>query len=354
MRIFLTHIASRDLAKMLDISMAATNFSLNLIKNNLFNYSFSVLPPFVVNQKKSEIISLKNLLIEYNNLRNTQFSKLAPIIEQLNILRKIPNNSNLWLYNITPLNAYLTRLLRFFKPSVKIFCIVLDYTPNDPKSTRFLPLINACDGRILLSKSNLFNPHNSICLPGVTPIEDISYPTIDEISFDFLISGQLNDKISMLTSLLQVFSKIPNAKLHITGKAPKLAYEYAQQFKNIVCYGEVDYENFLEILHSTPFLLSTRDPEMPENECNFPSKIIEGLLHNRIILSTIDYPQLGDIKYIKLDVQNLYDSIIKVINTPKEELMQYANQSELTQKSFNTEVWSKAMEEIENNVKKER
>lgn len=346
MRIFVTHIAPPDKVQKLGISIAATNFSYNLIRGGIFDKIYSVLPSFVKNID-SKSVSDKTIMIPVSWLRRTPLSTLGAIFEQLKIFLSIPKNSNVWFYNLSALNAVIIKLLKKFKPSVKIFVIVLDYTPGELKSEKWLPLINGCDGRILLSNSRIFNKYNSYCLPGVVPLNNPKWPVIEKISMDFLISGQLSEQISLLSKLLKVFSKIPKARLHITGNLNKEIQYFISKSSNIVYHGNLNYDEFLTVMHSCPFLLSTRDPEMPENNCNFPSKIIEGLLHNRIIISTIDYPQLKDIRYLKVEAEQLSNDINQIIKMSDSELCPFANQANSVRTLFNTDVWNNTMTLIE-------
>lgn len=351
MRIFISHIAPKELSRKLGISVAASNFSENLNNANIFEKCYTILPTFVKDIDIAEFSNSKFIPIFNKTIRKSPLSIFAPIIEQINLFFKIPENSSVWLYNMTSLNGYLVRMLRYFKPSVKIYEIVLDFTPGDPKAEKWLPLINACDGRILLSKSKLFNKENSACLPGIVPLDSIPCEKVDYISWDFLLSGQLSENISMLSKLLEVFKDLPEATLHITGTIPSTAIEYANNYPNIKCYQNLSYDDYLSILHSCPFILSTRNPRMPENECNFPSKIIESLLHNRIIISTLSYPQLKDIDIIKVNADNLEEEFRNLVNSNSESLLSYANQSEKVIKLFNTKVWEQTIQLIEEHAK---
>lgn len=348
MRIFITHVPQKDNVVNAGISIAATNFTFNLISNGAFDKVYSILPPFV--NDKTINSSKDNIEIIYcSRLRNTPLAKLAPLLEQIKVFNRIQKSSCVWLYNITPLNGFLVKLLRIFKPSVKIYTIVLDFTPGDPAAERWLSTINSCDGRITLSMSDQFNKDNTICLPGVTPYETENWPKITTPTKEFIISGQLSDNISLLSKLLPVFAAHSDWMLNITGNAPELAKDYSKKYPNIICHGKCSYSEFLRILHKSPFLLSTRDPRMPENQCNFPSKIIEGLLHNRIIISTIDYPQLSPIKYLKVDAENLEEGLKHIVSMTNDTLLGYANQAELTDNMFNAKRWKAVMKEIEKN-----
>lgn len=346
MRIFVTHVLPEDEGLRRGISIAATKFSMNLISGGGFDKVYSILPPFI-NGKFTGFSDSKTEIVYNRGLRNAALSKLAAMVEQVRLFRMIPANSNVWLYNLTPLNGILVKLLHKFKPSVKIYAIILDFTPHDSKAERWLSEINSCDGRILLSMYNRFRQDNSTCLPGVTPLQDKRWPEITKPKKEFILSGQLSDNISLLSRLLPIFAKHKEWILNITGDLSDSANILADNHPNIRYHGKCTYDKFLEVLHRSPFLLSTRDPEMPENQCNFPSKIIEGLLHNRIIISTIDYPQLKPISYIKVDALHLETDLERVMEMQDESLLKYANQADIVKEKFNVQVWNNTMRYIE-------
>ena len=346
-RIFVTHIVPKNLILKYHLSIAACNFSYNLIEGNLFDRVYSILPTFV----KGEIEPFENLV--YSKFRENRFLfRLAPIAENLSLFYKIPRKASVWYYNCTILNAFLIVLLKLFKPNVRQNLIVLDYTPSrKPLERFFLWLANRMNGTIRLANSPLFTCRNSVCLPGVVPLNVTEQPKITTIAKTFLISGVLEDNIAMLPMLLEAFSKMPDMQLHITGKAPDMVLlkRYTQQCNNIIYHGLVEYDEYLRILHDTTFLLSTRNPAMSENQCNFPSKIIEALLHNRIVISTIYYEQLEGIRYftIPIEVDQIILALYKIIQMPQVKLLAYANQSKDVMHRFNTKVWKKHMEMLD-------
>lgn len=332
------------------VSSAACNFSYNLISGGMFDKVYSILPSTVSGKKSFE--NSEGVEYIYSSLRNKDYlCKLALIVENFTLFCKIKDGSSVWLYNLAKINIWLVILLRWFKPSVKINVIVLDFTPGTRRSKFFLKYINKCNGRILLANSSLFNKENSVILPGVTPSKDIDYPEIRELNKGFLISGALGENIAMMSMLLEAFSKMPSLTLHITGVTDddSKIKEYSSIYKNIIYHGCVAYEDYLEILHKTPFLLSTRNPEFPENQCNFPSKIIEALLHNRIVISTLHYEQLDGIKYFEVpaNLEGFIETLMNIAQMDREVLICYANQSNLVKELFNTDVWNKTIHKIE-------
>ena len=205
---------------------------------------------------------------------------------------------------------------------------------------------------IKLATSPLFTCKNSECLAGVTPLKKPMAPEITRIEKSFLISGALYESISSLPLLLETFKKLPDCTLHITGAGFDEAtiQKYCNKYSNIIYHGLLSYEKYLELLHSIVFLLSTRQPDYPDNECNFPSKMIESLLHNRIVISTIDYVQIQDLKYIKVsNIPHKFENDIKKICEMSEtELLNYANQSNTVFNKFNPIQWNEIMHKIEN------
>lgn len=346
-RIFLTHSVPSDKVLRHRLSVAACNFSNNLIDGGVFDKVYSILPTFV-----NEAVEPFSGLVYSSLRRNIILRRLAPLAENVTVFAKIPSKASIWYYNSTILNALLIVLLKLFKPGVKQYMIILDYTPSaKPVDKFFLWLTNKMDGTIRLADSPLFICQNSICMPGVVPINAKEWPKIASIKKSFLISGVLGYNISMLPMLLEAFSKLPEMELHITGKANdlKLINSYTERCSNIVYHGMVSYDEYLRILHDTPFLLSTRNPEAPENQCNFPSKIIEALLHNRIVISTLHYPQLNGIKYLEVSAQidGFVSALQNIARMPQDKILPYANQSEKVMQCFNTEVWKSNMEKIE-------
>lgn len=353
-RIFVTHIAPREMTIKLGVSLSATNFNYNLIEGNIFNKVYSILPAFV--NGKHEFESSKEIEYIYSRWRtkNKFLCRFAQIAENISLFKKIKKNTSVWFYNVSTLNVLTIILLMLFKRSVKVNIIILDYTPTDFLCKCFLPIINKCDGRICLSTSELFNKKNSICLPGVVPTEDIAQKKIISINKEFLISGALNENISLISMLLEAFSRIPDCTLHITTGRPeahkKLIETYTKKYKNIIFHYTLNDNEFKTLLENVTYVLSTRNPDCPENLCNFPSKIIEALLFNKIILSTIHYPQIDGIKYF--EVSPKLDCFIKeirnIVSMDEGELTEYANQSQLVKDKFNTNVWNNVMETIEN------
>lgn len=360
MRVFISHIFPKDKILKYGQSMAANLFCYNLIDSGAFDKIYSILPAIEIDPKDMAFNNT-NINCIFSPARKIKFGlKLSFIFENIKIACQIPRKSAVWFYNLPTLSVILFWILKIFKPSVSLNVIILDYTPgkkgiNGLIEKILLHSINKANGTIKLANSHLFTCQNSICLPGIVPSNMVDAPMVKSIKPSFLISGTLTDTITMMPLLLETFSKLPNAELHITGKytKPKLIKQYTTKFKNIIYHGMVSYDEYLKILHNIPFLLSTRQPSAPENQCNFPSKIIEALLHNRIVISTIHYPQIDGIKYFEVGstISQFISDIKKITTMPNSDLLSYANQGNRVRLMFNSNIWKTAMEKIENKLK---
>lgn len=351
MRIFLTHIVPKGKEIETKASIAACNFSRNLMSSEIFDKIYSI--PYVYIHCKFNNESNVEYICSKTRSWGRMFYKVAPIFEQIKLFFKIPKNSSLWLYNITTINELLFLLIRWFKPSVKIYTIVLDYTPGAKHNNRLLKKILASDGLITLSNNKLFNNRNIACIAGVVPSEFVDWPEIQiPIKKTFLLSGVLSEQISQISKILNVFANISNCDLHISGTlSDRSILEPYKKYTNIFYHEKVSWNDYLDLLHSCSFVLSSRNIHAPENSCNFPSKIIEALLHNRIIISTIKYTQLEGIKTLIIgnETSDMIHDITQIVHLSDKVLMTYANQSKKTKELFNVTVWNDTITRIENN-----
>lgn len=351
MRIFLTHVVPKH--KILDyhVSAAACNFCYNLMSGKMFDKVYSILPPYVRPDKNELHQDGIDFIFSSWRKGNKIMRRLAPLIENWMLYKQIPKDASIWLYNLTVLSAPLVILLSLFKPSLRIYIIVLDFTPEAKYNNLFLWMINRCHGRICLAYSDLFSQENTLCLPGVVPIQLTNHEEIHHINMDFLLSGVLSENISMLSMVLQAFKQTPHLRLHITGKAlnKELLNQYTSCCSNIHYYGVLPYEEYVCLLQRVSFQLSTRNPVSLENQFNFPSKIIEALLYNRIIVSTLEYKQLNGINYIKIgsSLEDFKEGLLHIASLSERELLWYANQGSLAWQRFNPNVWESCMQKIE-------
>lgn len=354
MRIFQTFVLPDDLVAKYKLSFAAANFSRNLISGGGFDKAYSLIPVSV--RGDAGLRNEDGYKVVYSSWRKKPLlNKFAIFKEQFAVFQQIHKDDSVWMYNLNVINALLFILLKLFKPSVKLNVIILDFTPaNSWKEQNYwyLKLLNKADGTICLAYSKMFRCRNTVVLPGVVPTTAGKEPLIENLNNKFLLSGVLNEGIAQISKILEMFSQLPSCELHITGKSDNEAKirEFANKNPNIIWHGALSFVDYLNMLHECTYILSTRDPEYPENKCNFPSKIIESLLHNRIIISTINYKQLDGIKYFSCTSQKpfLMENIREIVALSDYNLIRYANQGKKVIEMFNTQVWYETMSKIEN------
>ena len=356
-RIFVTHLLPRPLIAQHGLSFAANNFSCNLISGGGFDQVFSLMPLFVGGRLSESAFAEEQFkLIYQQSLRGNGWlgRHLASLCEQWQIFRQIPSGASVWFYNLTIHNAFLFLLLKIFQRQTQINFIVLDLTPPFymfSKNRLFLKLINGAHGRICLSHSELFKRNHSVVLPGVIGIDVNDISPLTKRNNSFLLCGVMNESISQTSIVLRSFAQLPQCELHITGMPDDedSVKDYAARYPNIIYHGILTSEDYLKLLHRITFVLSTRDPNSPENQCNFPSKILEALFYNRVVISTMKYPQLEGINYFEVpsEMGSFRDSIEQIVQKEYEELAGYMNQSELIYKRFNAGVWNEKMDKIE-------
>ena len=352
MRIFVTHICPKHKIIEYGFSLSMSYFNHNLIDGGGFDKGYSIYP----GNKNGHFDCLDDGSFEavYSSwrLKRRWMCKLARFKEQFRVFRKIPKNAKVWYYNLSTLNILLILLLRLFKPSVQQNIIILDYTPDVRFNKMVLPLINRMHGRISLSNYTKFEQRNLVCMPGVVPVVNNPHARVTEIKKEFLLSGALKENITMLGMVLDAFAEMPECTLHVSGiliDHKDKMMEYAAKYPNIIFHGKLPYDEFQALLENTPFSLNTRKPSASENLCNFPSKVIEALLNNRIILSTIEYKQLEGMRYLKIGAQkeSLKSDIRNILSMPECELLEYANQQQIAFDMFNAIRWNETMTRIE-------
>lgn len=358
-RVFICPILPESVINKYGASFAANNFCTNLLsKKDIFDRVYVTLPIRKVEEKD----------LSYSNNRisaafSRSFRKYSPLCrfafipEAWIIFKKIHKNDKVWYYNLAYTLVVVFILLKLFKPSVKQNIILLDYTPSRHGikgiiESFLLNMINRADGMITLAPNKIFKASRILCLPGVVPAEREDNPKVDTPAMSFLLSGALNETISQTSMVLEAFAQTPQCTLHVTGFSDnaKIIEEYAANYPNIVYHRQLPFKQYLELLHSVTFQLSTRKPDSPENQCNFPSKIIEALVHNRAIVTTIHYPQLDGVKVVEClepGIEAFKRTLNQLAAMSSEQLSAFVNQGDEVWRRYSPQVWYDTMCEIE-------
>lgn len=351
--VFVCQVVPKDLTSKLIVSQAANNFCFNLIDSNCFDRVVSLVPINVVYSiidTSSEISYIQTRLFKNHT---GLFKLLNSIIESFKLSNRVKKCSKIWFYNITPHNFLSSIILNiFYKKS--IFLILADFTPPNSKlSFQYLIKIfieKRVSGIISLSSRNTFQHNNMSNLAGIIPANKvINIKNNFSSKRDFLLSGRLEESTGV-TMAIEVFSLLPDCQLLITGNLNDEVVDLIAQYDNITYLGLLNYEDYLKILCSIPFVLNFRNPSFNKNLNNFPSKILEAFSVNRVVISTFEYEELEGFKYFHCPYEK--ESILNIIKELKEmpfsDLEGFAQHSQLLINTFSEDAWKSLLLKIEN------
>jgi glycosyltransferase involved in cell wall biosynthesis len=195
------------------------------------------------------------------------------------------------VYN--PLVSYLAPVLWAGKlRGIPVVLILADISPNNWLQRS---LLQKCDGVIALSKQALMDLSKGIhgmCLEGgieVSRWEDVHQS--DEIVEDqclIVYTGSLN-RYGGIDLLLDAFKLLKgNYRLVISGRGEwegKVRAAVAQDDR-IAYVGFLSDNEYRALLRRATVLINPRPSNIPENEYNFPSKLLEYLASGRPVIST--------------------------------------------------------------------
>lgn len=148
-------------------------------------------------------------------------------------------------------------------------------------------------GRLVFLSYVLYKrfPHpQKLFFPGAIHMEDYAmFRYRKKRTCRYLYSGLLNEVtgIDLYLSAIQKTS-LQNVEFWFTGRGPleSIIREAAQNDVRIVYKGFVSREEYYRILDSVDIVVNPRNMNLPENQNNFPSKIMEYLASGNIVVST--------------------------------------------------------------------
>jgi hypothetical protein len=297
-RIFVSQIFPQEFIGKFQVSQAGNNFCYRLISYNAFTDVFSICP-----------INVRERLTSHGFAFHFVQRRLVPhvgilrafnvFLENMEVFRAIFATSrrqdSVWFYNITVSNFILFIFLKLVRRNV--YVIVADHEPKFPVlSFAFAShlLLKIADGIISLSDSlrGSFSKNLEV-LCGVIdealPMRKINGALVVNKGI-FLYAGALEDYCG-ISLALNAFKECPKAQLVITGRGScsEKVLDFCRKYPNIHYLGFMDYQKYLDVMSSVTFCLSLRDPSVPFNQFNFPSKIIEFCQFGKVVITTMEY-----------------------------------------------------------------
>ncbi len=347
-RAFICNIVPRSMIVKLGAPQAPQNFCAPLIDGVAFDKVCSIIP---ISYHSKEIINKGVIKFFQNGVEaNSKVGRISGMVfSNIRCAWYLRKQHNIWFYNLCKANI-VTYLILHYIFRRKTFVILLDFTPSNSrfKLEYYLPFFyRNCQGIISLSKRTSITNNNILFKAGVYD----GYTRNKVKSIDkrptFLFSGVIANHTGF-PLLLEVFKDLPDIELYISGNGDVSSYNI-ESYPNIHYLGYMEYLDYLHILEKTDVCLSLRNPDYPENLNNFPSRIIEYFSYNKLVISTINYPELDDFSYIisKYSKKDLIESIKKVMDMPLKDRSSLSNNQTALKKNFSVDSWINAFEKIE-------
>ena len=331
-KIFIGTIVPPDIVdKMERISFASINYQTKVLKATHFDEVYNILP-LNVDRISKKIFFEDGMCYLHNKYLNSKLLKL--LFDQIFLFRKVEEKSKIIFYNITIQNFLLTRLLVFFK-KCECYAIVADFEDEE----NYLGLrkivqkninrtFKKLSGAIILS-SNIQIPTKSIVLEGIVDSEmnQLSQNRIEENSIIFSGSIGYTTGIHIAVAAMNF---LPDYKLYISGPLFVLDSTDLKRLvkssvhNNVYYMGILDNEKYLELLSICNYALNLRDPHKLEHQHNFPSKILEYLMYNKNVISTLNYSAVSKcITLTEFDAEKLAATIKNTSNAPNKNSRDY-------------------------------
>lgn len=191
--------------------------------------------------------------------------------------RKKRNKSIVILADYSGSESYRNPLMKFYariqRQSMRRFDTVIGLSPNIHHKLRKEQCFMLMEGGIdrALLDAFRYRPHRE------------GQPTV------FLYAGLLS-RVTGVDILLEAMRRIGRSEIRlvVTGKGDleEEVRQAAAEDERILFKGHLAYEEYVEQLQEADILVNPRNMELPENQNNFPSKVMDYLASGKMIIST--------------------------------------------------------------------
>lgn len=350
MRGFVCSIVPDRFIVKLKAPQASNNFCFNLIENRIFDHIVSLIPPSYFNSNIQDIDD-GVIYMHGNDKYSVWIKKMIALINSVKAAWFLRKCDTVWFYNICTSNVITYILLRYIFHT-RVYAILLDYTPiyNRFSLGAYIPwLYKQARGLISLSERTNIENKRMVYKAGIISSSKVKIPRLynSKKKLKYLFSGNLGEHTGFPLAL-EVFKKLPQVELYISGIG-EVDMTDLSRYPNIHYLGYMEYEDYLTLYDKVDVCLSLRNPDYEENRNNFPSKIIEYFAYGKIVLSTLDYPELRDFDYIKstYSVDALKQSVKILSEIEIDELNRLCNNRDSLLANFSESSWHKVINEIE-------
>ena len=348
-RVLICHIVPRHLTHKLKVSQAQNNFCYNLLESGVFKKAVSLVPLSVWFDKYKEQEAMVDYFISSKQSTCLIGRVWNYIMQSIKLANSVKRYDSIWFYNLFNLSLLVYLLLKYVYRK-DIYVILTDYTPASRKfsvQTVIKYCIENSKGMINLSERSVIHHFNVEFIAGIVPSYKICKKILPLHSpIKILFSGTLVD-VTGFPMALKVFKQVSNVELYISGNGE---VEDLSMWPHIHFYGMCSFDEYLNLLNECDVCLNFRNPNLPENQNNFPSKVLEYLSYNKVVVSTISYPELNGVRYLYVDY-NEADLIQLFTNLDGSKLSVFQDNREAILNTFSECGWIKAIKSIEGYAK---
>lgn len=235
--------------------------------------------------------SFRQTLVTYTNLRGLRSSSLAR--NYARALSKV-NASSSARCVVVSYNAdehVRVAVRSAFGTQVPWVPIILDYNLVGNEWTGTESLLRGTAGAVYLSwwAHSRHTGSPSLHLDGGVVEASKGFPIHPTVKPRLLYTGAL-DQWGGITQLLDAFTRLraPNATLVVTGWSQRSAIRKRLETTPGVEYrGRVDEATLLQLAEQASVLVNPRPLNIPGNQMNFPSKLLEYLTYGRPVVTTM-------------------------------------------------------------------
>lgn len=353
-RVFICQYLPSELVGKYPTSQAQSAFCGKIFKTNSFDKVISLvqtnIKPFILSEiNDDDVVYVQTrILPQFKIIR-----VFNNIIENIRIYREAKSTPCIWINNLNPQLLLSFYLLRYFSKS-RIYSVVTDFTPPAKKfsiSTLLEKALSKCDGIISLSSRSTLNFKNVGFLPGIV-LNYKQYPLYANANLKkkVLFSGALSS-VTGIELVLETISSMPDIQLIVSGRGSMedIVRQYSSKYANIHYYGFLEKTDYEKVMNDVDVCLSLRNPDLRENRNNFPSKILEYLSQSKIVISTIEYPELTGLNYFvaPYSIIGLKTIINKVFSLTQEEIIEYTDHEKVLMEKFSISAWTKMFIQVE-------
>ena len=292
------------------ISVAANNFQIKLLEAICPDFFINIAPVFLDTSKCLQVMAGRQINLDSYFIGNFYSERLIKLF--LNFIKFgifvgfRRRRLKIIFYNLDYTNLFLVLLSIILMH--KTFIIAADY--DKPAKNIYQSLIlwvySRVTGVISLRENRGLNTNNILMTAIISGTS--TRPIVNSTNTSVLFSGSLGETTGLMLAIETAIA-CPHINFIFTGRPFQISEDSLLTLisnavsagAKISYHGILPYAEYAKILNESEICLSLRNPRDAEHENNFPSKIAEFMSQAKVVVSTLDYYELPNDTYIKVD-----------------------------------------------------